>query len=206
MHWMRGAASRADWTAGSSRAISTAMIAITTSNSISVNPRRIRITEPPKVFRNQVAHSCDLTRYVVRGGVIRRVSRHGEIRVARGNLLVQFGAQQGPVVRIGAGHEVTVHANDRVSDRRSHLTEERDLRGLNADEGNLRHGFPQRGDHMSSGITWVLRNCREMLTLTDPSDHAARIRSHGEKQPVSPISRDGSHAVSTAVEDRVPTC
>src|SRR5262245_54777354 len=36
---MRRAASRADWTAGKSRAISTPMIAITTSNSMSVNPR-----------------------------------------------------------------------------------------------------------------------------------------------------------------------
>ena len=35
------AASRADCTAGSSIAISTAMIAITTNNSISVNPRNI---------------------------------------------------------------------------------------------------------------------------------------------------------------------
>src|SRR4051812_2316151 len=35
----RRAASRADWTAGRSRAIKTAMIAITTSNSIRVKPR-----------------------------------------------------------------------------------------------------------------------------------------------------------------------
>src|SRR3954447_21689090 len=39
VHWMRRAASRAAWTAGSSRAISTAMIAMTTSSSIRVNPR-----------------------------------------------------------------------------------------------------------------------------------------------------------------------
>src|SRR5271166_3583579 len=39
-HWERRAASRADWTAGSSRAISTAMIAMTTSSSIRVKPRR----------------------------------------------------------------------------------------------------------------------------------------------------------------------
>ncbi len=44
MHWARRAASRAACTAGSSRAISTAMIAITTSNSIRVKPRlRIRM-------------------------------------------------------------------------------------------------------------------------------------------------------------------
>src|SRR4051812_39324223 len=43
MHWDRRAASLADWTAGRSRAIRTAMIAITTSNSINVNPRRDRI-------------------------------------------------------------------------------------------------------------------------------------------------------------------
>ena len=42
VHWARRAASRADWTAGSSRAISTAMIAMTTSSSISVNPLRRR--------------------------------------------------------------------------------------------------------------------------------------------------------------------
>src|SRR5437868_2262622 len=35
----RRAASRADWTAGRSRAIKTAMIAMTTSNSIRVKPR-----------------------------------------------------------------------------------------------------------------------------------------------------------------------
>src|SRR5205823_7867037 len=40
VHWERRAASRAAWTAGSSRAIRTAMIAMTTSSSISVNPRR----------------------------------------------------------------------------------------------------------------------------------------------------------------------
>src|SRR4051812_44334600 len=41
-HWARRAASRAAWTAGKSRAISTEMIAITTSNSISVKPGRHR--------------------------------------------------------------------------------------------------------------------------------------------------------------------
>ena len=39
MHCIRRAASRAAWTAGSSRAISTAMIAMTTSNSMRVKPR-----------------------------------------------------------------------------------------------------------------------------------------------------------------------
>src|ERR1700712_1980208 len=38
-HWARRAASRAACTAGRSRAIRTAMIAITTSNSMSVKPR-----------------------------------------------------------------------------------------------------------------------------------------------------------------------
>ena len=37
-HWMRLAASRADWTAGKRREIKTAMIAITTSSSIKVKP------------------------------------------------------------------------------------------------------------------------------------------------------------------------
>src|ERR1700733_14532571 len=40
-HWLRRAASRAAWTAGSSRAMSVAMIAITTSNSIKVKPERL---------------------------------------------------------------------------------------------------------------------------------------------------------------------
>src|SRR3954469_20061528 len=43
VHCMRRAASRAAWTAGNSRAIRTAMIAITTSSSISVNPRDLRL-------------------------------------------------------------------------------------------------------------------------------------------------------------------
>src|SRR6266851_9384424 len=37
LHWMRAAASRTFWTAGNSRPMRMAMIAITTSNSISVN-------------------------------------------------------------------------------------------------------------------------------------------------------------------------
>ena len=41
----RRAASRAAWTAGNSRAIRTAMIAITTSNSISVNAFRPRLDD-----------------------------------------------------------------------------------------------------------------------------------------------------------------
>ena len=40
VHCMRRAASRAAWTAGRSRAINTAMIAMTTSSSISVKARR----------------------------------------------------------------------------------------------------------------------------------------------------------------------
>ena len=39
-HWARRAASRAACTAGSSRPMRTAMMAMTTSNSISVNPLR----------------------------------------------------------------------------------------------------------------------------------------------------------------------
>jgi len=52
MHWARRAASRADWTAGRSSAIRTAMMAITTRSSISVNPRRlsecINVSNHPK--------------------------------------------------------------------------------------------------------------------------------------------------------------
>src|ERR1700722_11496604 len=51
VHWDRLAASRADWTAGSKSAISTAMIAITTSNSISVKPpdRSLHFSDSMKV-------------------------------------------------------------------------------------------------------------------------------------------------------------
>src|SRR5262245_42714172 len=41
--WVRAAASRTFWTAGSSRPIRMAMMAITTKSSISVNPRQRRI-------------------------------------------------------------------------------------------------------------------------------------------------------------------
>ena len=43
VHCARRAASRAAWTAGKSKAINTAMMAITTRSSISVNPRRILV-------------------------------------------------------------------------------------------------------------------------------------------------------------------
>src|SRR5262249_44651407 len=48
-HWVRRAASRAAWTAGKRSAMSTAMMAMTTSNSISVNPRTRRsVMVPPR--------------------------------------------------------------------------------------------------------------------------------------------------------------
>src|SRR5689334_2676762 len=43
VHWIRRAASRADWTAGRSREIRTAMIAMTTRSSIRVKPRRMHV-------------------------------------------------------------------------------------------------------------------------------------------------------------------
>src|SRR5437868_3542525 len=45
LHWARAAASRTCWTAGTSRPIRIAMIAITTSSSISVKPGRRRTKE-----------------------------------------------------------------------------------------------------------------------------------------------------------------
>ena len=42
MHWARRAASRADWTAGKSKAMRTAMMAMTTRSSIRVNPGKVR--------------------------------------------------------------------------------------------------------------------------------------------------------------------
>src|SRR4051794_4997949 len=56
MHWARRAASRAAWTAGSSRAIRTAMMAMTTSISISVKPRALsRFISVSNPGRNQFA-------------------------------------------------------------------------------------------------------------------------------------------------------
>src|SRR6185312_5735533 len=52
VQWMRRAASRADWTAGRSRAINTAMIAITTSSSISVKPERVRLAGAEMIMRS----------------------------------------------------------------------------------------------------------------------------------------------------------
>ena len=64
MHWERLAASRAAWTAGSSKAIRTAIIAITTRSSINVNAREDRrITDPPPLVslgmnRTKISHDC----------------------------------------------------------------------------------------------------------------------------------------------------
>ncbi len=49
MHCDRRAASRAACTAGNSKAIRTAMIAMTTSNSMSVKPRRLDMISPTLV-------------------------------------------------------------------------------------------------------------------------------------------------------------
>ena len=61
MHWARRAASRADCTAGSSKAIRTAMMAITTRSSIRVNPRTAvaswQISEWEKRVRGMVSMS-----------------------------------------------------------------------------------------------------------------------------------------------------
>ena len=46
MHWARRAASRAAWIAGSSKAMRMAMMAMTTNNSMSVKPRRVRMRFP----------------------------------------------------------------------------------------------------------------------------------------------------------------
>src|SRR5437763_2300913 len=42
LHFMRAAASRTFWTAGRSRPMRMAIIAMTTNNSIRVNPKRVR--------------------------------------------------------------------------------------------------------------------------------------------------------------------
>src|SRR4051812_45279547 len=74
MHWARRAASRAAWTAGRSRAIRTAMMAMTTSSSISVNPLRGRVMAklPPskmdKKTREESGRNCGRSRVDGTGG------------------------------------------------------------------------------------------------------------------------------------------
>src|SRR6185312_11963618 len=69
-HCSRRAASRAAWTAGSKSAISTAMIAITTSSSIRVKPRRTRdptrLPCPLESFAAGIGHPPDGPGAVVR--------------------------------------------------------------------------------------------------------------------------------------------
>src|SRR6266542_2287166 len=63
-HWARLAASRTCWTAGTSRPISMAIIAITTSNSISVNADRPRAWKPVGVIvvlrTKRREHNCQV--------------------------------------------------------------------------------------------------------------------------------------------------
>jgi hypothetical protein len=61
VHWARRAASRADCTAGKSKAIRTAMIAITTSNSMSVKPRRTRMDDLLRREMNEASHCAENT-------------------------------------------------------------------------------------------------------------------------------------------------
>src|SRR3954453_20881587 len=82
-HWARRAASRAAWTAGNSRAISTAMMAITTRSSISVNARRAPIVR----FMGHFLRTWE--------------SREGSGR--RGDHFTGYPAPASSPVRLGAG-------------------------------------------------------------------------------------------------------
>src|SRR6266436_9172504 len=74
-HCMRRAASRAAWTAGKSRAIRTAMMAITTNSSISVKPRE---------GLGRVVGRFDMT-LLRNWGVARRRSEDGAGSIAAGH-------------------------------------------------------------------------------------------------------------------------
>src|SRR5436305_1778311 len=71
---MRAAASRTFCTAGRSRPISTAMMAMTTSNSISVNPRRERMGESPSMRRINPAPKATRLRRSVHREIERRAA------------------------------------------------------------------------------------------------------------------------------------
>src|SRR5262245_59981605 len=81
VHWARRAASRAAWTAGSSRAMSTPMMAITTKSSISVNPRRRRIIGVSPI---EAAHTGTV---LVAGGSIR--TGHGAQTITEGGVAIR---------------------------------------------------------------------------------------------------------------------
>src|SRR5437764_12792549 len=75
-HLARAAASRTFWTAGSSRPIRMAMIAITTNNSISVKPRRervdIELLSHSETHRSYLGHIPGTTHRTPRGRAERR--------------------------------------------------------------------------------------------------------------------------------------
>src|SRR3954454_19855860 len=90
VHWIRRAASRAACTAGSSRAIRTAMIAITTSSSIRVNPARFRGV--------LIASSPDLDEVAPRVGYDRVASCHNRTATVIPDL-------RGRYKPVGDGHD-----------------------------------------------------------------------------------------------------
>src|SRR6516225_131621 len=76
-HWMRRAASRAACTAGSSRAINTAIMAITTSSSIKVNAERSEVDrracliwDPPRRFNEENLGRTKTSDHVLTGNTL----------------------------------------------------------------------------------------------------------------------------------------
>src|SRR5262245_31799546 len=107
LHFIRAAASRIFWTAGSNRPIRIAMIAMTTSNSIRVNPLRERIAPSFPGTRGGRIRMGKLPRLAAR----RNASRDVEVELIRpvladGHLLlrvhVPVGRDEFPGDDVGA--------------------------------------------------------------------------------------------------------
>src|SRR5262245_41231436 len=97
-HRIRLAASRTFWTAGSSRPMSTAMMAITTSSSISVKARRVRGTRDMGDPRAEKAPTL-LTR---QGRAVNEKAGRLQQRPAPLHLLAQLGEVRPQLLRAHA--------------------------------------------------------------------------------------------------------
>src|SRR5215468_2201381 len=116
-HLARAAALRTFWTAGRSRPIRIAMIAITTSSSISVNPGRLRIGRPPEKAPSSDGHyaaarralqaSAGATQAPAPGGPAARAGRaHLDHLVARPGAAA---IDERPVQRLPGGEVLPMH-------------------------------------------------------------------------------------------------
>src|SRR5262249_28076788 len=107
LHDIRAAASRTFWTAGSNRPMRMAMIAITTSNSISVNPvrafgeGRVRYMVPPGRVNEDRTH-----------GMSSRPSSLGQARHRFAGLGQYPGSKRGSVRKLGEGRGESENPSD----------------------------------------------------------------------------------------------